>query len=416
MSEDLRERIGRTFGLNAIAPEDLERAIGHVRTEHGVAPEQLDDWFAQSAEHQRDLAGHLTVGESYFLRHPDQLGLLCREVQDVVRQRGHAVVWSAGCSRGEEPFSVAIELYEQAGPSMRQAVTIRASDIDREAIETARRGVYTAWSLRTVPDSLRRRYFEHTAQGHAVRADVRDWVKIEHLSVQEQLARLLPHSIDFILFRNVAIYLSPDAITQIHLGFERVLRPDGVLLQAATDPPPAGGLTRDDAMTGVYRARPPAAAPPPSPPTETSLPSTPSSPAGEKCVARRAFARWRNAPRPPDGDVAGRMADVSRELAQHPRDRNAHLARGQISLHAGDIDSAIVDLRSALYIAPDHCLARYWYSVALGTGGHHGRALQQLRQLQSRLDALAATSVLEDGATTVEDLRDASRELTELLA
>jgi chemotaxis methyl-accepting protein methylase len=411
MSEGVRERIGRTFGLNAIEPSDLERALDHLRTKHGVAPEKLDAWIAESVEHERDLAGHLTVGESYFLRHPDQLRLLCREVADVVERRGHAVVWSAGCSRGEEPFSVAIELLEHAGESMRQAVTIRASDIDREAIETARRGVYTAWSLRTVPDSLRRRYFEHTPEGHALRADVRDWVKLEHLSVQEQLARLAPGSIDHVLFRNVAIYLSADAIAAIHQGFERVLRSGGALLQAATDPPPQGAFAPDDAMNGVFRNGASSAAPTPSPPAERRARPGPSEPG----ASRRSLGRWLATAKPPKGEVAANIAHASRTIAEHPRDRDAHLARAQVSLHAGDVDSAIVDLRSALYIAPDHCLARYWYSVALGTGGHHGRALQQLRHLTSRLDALVATRVLEDGTTTVQDLRDASRELSELL-
>ena len=99
----------------------------------------------------REVISTITVGETYFFRHPEHFDIL-REVilPDVTRARREAGViraWSAGCASGEEAYSLAIALRSAVAPHF--AVSVLGTDINKSALETARQASYGRWSLRS---------------------------------------------------------------------------------------------------------------------------------------------------------------------------------------------------------------------------------------------------------------------------
>src|SRR5690606_19406526 len=106
-----------------------------------------------------DLIDRLTIGETYFFREPAQLEYIRTKVLPELERSaaGHPIrVWSAGCSSGEEAYSLAI-LLRESGWEGRAAVL--GTDISKPRLALARRGRFSEWSLRAVPGDIVRRYF-----------------------------------------------------------------------------------------------------------------------------------------------------------------------------------------------------------------------------------------------------------------
>ena len=104
---------------------------------------------------------------------------------------------------------------------------------------------------------------------------------------------------------------------------------------------------------------------------------------------------------------------ATRIVADSPTDKAAYFARGKIWLSATRNDKAVEDLRRALFIGPDDRVVRYWYAHALLLAGRPLRSLSQIRDLSTRLRAVAEYEVLEDGQTTAGELQRAASLLGE---
>jgi tetratricopeptide (TPR) repeat protein len=229
-----------------------------------------------------------------------------------------------------------------------------------------------------------------------VRAALRDGLRFEHWSVQELVAQLQPGSVDAFLFRNVAVYFAPRAVASIYEAMATALSDGGLLCVAATDPQPAvATLTALDAPSGVYRRCDPAPEPrppanPPSPPPPARVTSLP-------------------APDPRQLADAGRIDEalVALETRGAPGlgDAARHLLRGQILLSAGRVPGAREALRRALYLEPDHLVARYWLALTLTRARDVPGALAQVRELERQLRTRDDADLLEDGQGTVRELR-----------
>lgn len=186
--------------------------------------------------HKR-LISQLTVGETYFFRDAGQFEFIKQHIIPSWRQSTQRrSVWSAGCSSGEEPYSLAI-MFEEQGFGRR--VDLFATDISEEALEMARRGVYRNWSLRGLtPESLGR-FVETTGNEHRITDDIKARVRfsslnlaqLEYPSVGRGLAEL-----DLILCRNVLIYFRADVIKNVIAHMFESLAPGGWLILGATDP------------------------------------------------------------------------------------------------------------------------------------------------------------------------------------
>jgi two-component system CheB/CheR fusion protein len=136
-------------------------------------------------------------------------------------------VWSAGCASGEEAFTAAILLAEELGESQfRDRVKIYATDIDEDALSTARHAVYPRDALKAVPDEYRERYFEPNGLGYGFRTDLRRSV----IFGRNDLVQDAPISrIDLLISRNTLMYFTTETQGRILNHFNFSLREQGFL-------------------------------------------------------------------------------------------------------------------------------------------------------------------------------------------
>lgn len=190
--------------------------------------------FSQRAAAEWDEALELiTTNETYFFREDYQLRAFQEEVLPLLaaqaKARKRLVVWSAGCSTGEEAYTIAI-LLRESHLFDDWELRVLGSDISKRCIGVARRGVYGSASFRTTPDGLRRRYFHDRPEGHHVHDSVRAICHFGQLNLlDDQRTRLLGR-IDAIFCRNVLIYLDGHARKRVIDMFQERLQTGGVLL------------------------------------------------------------------------------------------------------------------------------------------------------------------------------------------
>ncbi len=203
----------------------VERAAGGVERyleRLGTTTSSQEEWKA--------LAERLTVGETYFLRHPTQLETLVDQVlPSFLRQSSQVRVLCAGCSTGEEPYSVALMARESARVDASR-VRILGIDVNPKAIAHARRACYSPWSLRAVPLGMREHWFQRSPAGFALQPKVRDQVIFEERNLLEEApAFWAPGSFHAILFRNVVLYFPQEVMRKIIARMAQALVPGGYL-------------------------------------------------------------------------------------------------------------------------------------------------------------------------------------------
>lgn len=178
----------------------------------------------------------LTTNETYFFREAFQLKAFTDEIIPEIRavkekaRAGRSLrIWSAGCSSGEEPYTIAMLLLEM--PFIRDwRVEIIGTDISQRVLHLARRGVYGQSSFRSTDEYYLRQYFARQEDGFRVSDHVRDLVSISHLNLLEQNRIEMLGAFDIIFCRNVIIYFDQAAKKQVVGSFNNALNPGGFLL------------------------------------------------------------------------------------------------------------------------------------------------------------------------------------------
>jgi len=195
-----------------------------------------------SKERMKLLAGALTVGETYFLRDPKSYRVFEEELLPAVisarRGKDKTIrIWSAGCSSGEEPYSLAI-LLNRALPDLADwKVTILASDINAQALERARRGIYSKWSFRNAPPWLME-YFTREPDGkYGIVPRIREMVRFVQLNLADPAGggSALTTGMDFIFCRNVMLYFHAAQIEKSIARFHNSLNQEGWLFVGPTE-------------------------------------------------------------------------------------------------------------------------------------------------------------------------------------
>ncbi|HLH26704.1 MAG TPA: protein-glutamate O-methyltransferase CheR [Chloroflexota bacterium] len=181
----------------------------------------------------QEFRDYFTINVSEFFRDADRfLYLEQRVLPELLAARPSLRIWSAGCSIGAEPYSVAILLKELA---QRGAHRIVATDVDRTVLERARRGDgYGPADLRQVTPERLARYFMAAPDGqsHAVRPELKPLVEFREHNL---LGAALGEGYDLILCRNVVIYFTDEAKNLLYQRFVDALRPGGVLFVGGTE-------------------------------------------------------------------------------------------------------------------------------------------------------------------------------------
>lgn len=181
------------------------------------------------------LVDELTTNETYFFRERRQLRALVEEIlperllERRARGAGPVRIWSAGCSSGEEPYSV-VMLAREAGYELGRDLRVYASDISRRMLQKARQGVYRPTSFRRTDDWLRQRYFSEKDGLFRVAEEVKRNVVFTHLNLLDRHRMALLGTMDVVLCRNVIIYFDLETRRRVVEAFSEKLRPGGYLL------------------------------------------------------------------------------------------------------------------------------------------------------------------------------------------
>jgi chemotaxis protein methyltransferase CheR len=175
----------------------------------------------------------LTTKETYFFRQEYQLRSFQRELLPRLAQANAGQrrlnIWSAGCSTGEEVYTLAILVIE-SGLFEQWDVNVIGSDLCRSNVATSRRGVYRASSFRTTPDVMRHRYFEERADGTHVVDRVKRLCHFGQVNLLDPEYARTVGRVDVVFCRNVLIYFDPASRRRVIDTLYDRLVPGGYLL------------------------------------------------------------------------------------------------------------------------------------------------------------------------------------------
>jgi chemotaxis protein methyltransferase CheR len=183
-----------------------------------------------------ELMNLVTTNETSFFRNEPQLLSFSEEVLPLMTKEKLASgqpktlkIWSAGCSSGEEPYTLAIILLEKTFMIPGWNIEILANDISENVLHKGRLGEYSGITLRNVKPNLLSRYFTKSGETYRVNAEVKNLVKFFHMNLNEARRMNMMTGIDIIFFRNVMIYFSDEVKKQIIRSFYNCLKPGGYL-------------------------------------------------------------------------------------------------------------------------------------------------------------------------------------------
>jgi chemotaxis protein methyltransferase CheR len=457
--------------LPAARRADLRRAVERSLAATGLGDAEALHRHLLGAAGRAALeafVGDLTVGETHFFRNRPQFEALERHILPELIERRRPTrrlrLWSAACSTGEEPYSLAILVDRLLGDRSGWDVRILATDINRAALERARRGRYGAWSFREVPADVAAAFFVRRDGGFEVAGRIREAVIFAHLNLAEDRwpsPATGTVDLDLILCRNVLIYFGEELTRRVAAKLHGALSDGGWLLVAPAElslevfrrfavanlngavayrKPPTPAQTWATSPTPAIAAHPraaPAHARPPAPRpragTPEPRPPVPSPPVGERSRSPEVGQPAVHSPRdrgsqdlsPQDtGDgqaalLAARAhldrleVDQAQEWAevacrQQPLSAPAHYLRGLALQEAGRLDEALAALRRSVFLDPGSVLAQVAMADLLARQGEPTRARSVLRAAAALLDQVDPAEPVagEDGPTAarVRDL------------
>jgi len=221
----LSEVIASQMGLNFPKERwrDLERGMGFAAVDFGFKDtESCIRWLISSPLSKSQieiLASHLTIGETYFFRDKRVFEILEEHIFPELicsrKETGKQLrIWSAACSTGEEPYSIAILLSEMIYNLSDWRVTILGTDINPRFLKKASEGVYSEWSFRDIPLWVKEKYFKRSKEGGLeILPHIKNMVRFSYLNLAEDTYPSLlnnTNAMDVIFCRNVLMYFSPE--------------------------------------------------------------------------------------------------------------------------------------------------------------------------------------------------------------
>lgn len=231
----IEERTGVRYA-GADAPLITDKLV--VRALEAGFESLLDYYYylrydAASASEFETLVDSLVVNETYFFREYDQLRVVVDELSVPSDGRAMKRVWSAACSTGEEPFTIAMML---ANRGALNRVEIHATDISDRALGRARGGVFSRRALRSGSTPVEAEHWIQIVDGvPRLSSQIRQAVRFGKLNLLDKDAIGRLGMFDVILCRNVLIYFSDETILRVVSHLAQALRPDGMLVLGTSE-------------------------------------------------------------------------------------------------------------------------------------------------------------------------------------
>ncbi len=457
--ELLRAYLRRTAGLEfdqsrraglATIMQTRMAATGHSSVVGYLGCLDLVEW---SGERQL-LLDEVTIQETHFHRARPQIDALRERILPAVLARAaaegrEAVVWSAGCSTGEEPFTLAMLMLEIAStmvspPPMR----VLGTDVSTAALQVAGAATYTGRTIDLAEPGAVARWLTRDPDGsYVVNDEVRRIVEFRHhnlvtdpppFPVQDR-ARGLAAEVDLVVCRHVTIYFSRSTTRALVERFSQVLVPDGWLLMGPAESlwqvsdaltleavgdafayrsatrfgRPAPGTARATRVPASRAGVTSATAPTPLPAQRSSASDRQPSP----LPARRARPLPARLPVPirtgrpqagtqpsaaamtvaqaafDAGDYAAAAAAASKVLDSDAVSFDAYVLLGHARLNAGDLEGAVQPLQKAVYLEPLAGHAHFLLAVALSAVGRPQQAAPSYRAAADTLPGVSAEAL-----------------------
>lgn len=241
--ENFKHVLGTRYGLNFDPRNDkaLKKAITKRMEALGFNSEF--DYYSflkkskDAAEEFDELISLLTVGHTNYFRSPDQFRALQEHVLPRILSQKTGKdkkikIWSAGCSTGDEPYSIAITLLEEFKEIKQWDVKILATDINSQFLQHARSGIYDRWTTKYVEQELFDKYFVKRGNSALLKDQVKNMVKFFYLNLATDGYPFTQEGIDkfdIIFCRNVLIYFRKDMVKRIIKKFYDLLEDNGYL-------------------------------------------------------------------------------------------------------------------------------------------------------------------------------------------
>lgn len=209
----------------------MKRRLTTLRNKHDFATFSAY-WQALSADPSMmdELLDRMTINVSEFWRNPARWEALeSRILPGMLEQGGRLRLWSAACSTGEEPYTLAMILHRL---NALERCSITATDLDGGVLAKARAGVYGERSVKDVPHPYMERYFRKVPGGYSIAEPLRRFVRFER---QNLLHDPFGGPFDLIICRNVMIYFTEDAKRHLYHKFSKALKPGGLLFVGSTE-------------------------------------------------------------------------------------------------------------------------------------------------------------------------------------
>lgn len=246
-----RDLLQARCGLNFTAQnyQDLEDGLAYALDETGQNADQYYLNLLRLPTEDllwRRLLNRVTIGETYFFRTmPHFVALRERILPTLIDQRRKSGlrilrIWSAGCSTGEEPYSLAILLHELIPDIDQWHISILGTDINHHHLEVARRAVYgeNAFRLET-PYEIQKKYFSRMGHIYTLVPEIRQMVHFGYLNLIEDIYPSLETdtpNLDLIFCRNVTIYFRKETTRQVVKRFYDALTDGGWLFVGHSEP------------------------------------------------------------------------------------------------------------------------------------------------------------------------------------
>lgn len=176
----------------------------------------------------------LTVNETYFFREENQLKTFSEEIlpelRELKRNKRRLRIWSAGCSTGEEPYTIAMLIIEK-GFFLGWDIEIFGSDINHRVLQIARSGVYKKNSFRNTDTFYIKKYFKQENEFFRISDNVKQLVNFSHLNLLDPFKTKIVGNMDVIFCRNVLIYFDKQSRKKaIDMFYERLFEGGYLLL------------------------------------------------------------------------------------------------------------------------------------------------------------------------------------------
>lgn len=239
----IRDLIYQTAGIYYSADKLYLLAERCQRRMRALSTPTLEQYLVRlrsgsvSATEMRALLNEITVGETYMFRNPSQLAALRDTIiPQITADQNHARakhirIWSAGCSTGEEPYTLAMALLELGEDQLHGwTLEVLATDINDASLETAHAGVYGEYALRNIAPAFRSKYFDRHDQNRLqIKNRVKSVVRFSRLNLNDLDSFRLLNPIHVIFCCNVLIYFDLASKSHVIQGFYSKLLPQGYL-------------------------------------------------------------------------------------------------------------------------------------------------------------------------------------------